>query len=105
MTGAAGLEGNYSDISIDEEKLDGFPYEGMLGNVNLIILPSGFTDGIYFYQNKDDSQYYEYRGSTVGLRYYGTTFQATVLGFPMYFVELNDAKIMASEILTAMGIK
>lgn len=105
MTGAAGLEGNYSDISIDEEKLDGFPYDGMLGNVNLIILPSGFTDGIYFYQNKDDSPYYEYRGSTVGLRYYGTTFQATVLGFPMYFVELDDAKIMASEILTAMGIK
>jgi hypothetical protein len=104
LTGGAGLEGVYSNFSLDSVKLAGFPYSGMLGNVNLIMLPAGFTDGIYFYQNKDDSPNYQYRGRTVGLRYYGTSFQATVLGFPLFFVKKDDAKRMAAEILAQMGI-
>jgi len=102
--GAAGLNGIYPDIKVDSLKLVGFPYNGMLGNINLILLPAGFTDGIYFYQNANDSPYYQYRGRTVGLRYYGTSFQATVLGFPLFFIEKENAKIMAREILKQMGI-
>ena len=104
FTSAAGLEGVYSDIRVDSAKAAGFPYNGMLGNVNMILLPAGFTDGIYFYQNKNNSPYYEYRGETVGLRYYGTTFQSVVLGFPMYFIREEDAKRMVIEILSQMGI-
>ncbi|MCF8241397.1 MAG: hypothetical protein K9J16_08410 [Melioribacteraceae bacterium] len=105
FTGAAGLSGLYSDFEVDPDKLAGFPYFGKLGQINYITLPAGFTDGIYFYQNADDSPYYEYRGETVGLRYYGTSFQATILGFPMYFLKDEDAVIMAQEILSEMGIK
>jgi hypothetical protein len=104
FTGGAGLEGVYSNIRVDSAKAAGFPYNGMLGNINMILLPAGFTDGIYFYQNKNNSPYFEYRGRTVGLRYYGTTFQSVVLGFPMYFIREDDAKQMINEILAQMGI-
>ncbi len=104
MTYADGLQGLYSSIRVDSVKMAGFPYFGKLSHVNLISLPAGFTDGIYFYQNPPNSQYFEFRGKTIGLRYYGTAFQSVVLGFPMYFLKLEDAKVMAQEILAQMGI-
>lgn len=102
--GAEGLKGVYSNFSIDAAKLSAFPWFGKLGYIAVYQLPAGFTDGIYFYKNEDNSPYFKYRGRTCGLRYYGTSFQSVVLGFPLWYVKQDDAKIMAKEILTQMGI-
>lgn len=97
--GMLGIGENYSDIKIDSVKLAGFPYNGKLSYVNLIRTAAGFTDGIYSYNNDPQSSYYQYRGIRTGLRYYGTAFDAIILGFPMYFVEEESAKVMVQEIL------
>jgi len=104
MNTCRGVGDLYSDLKIDSVKLAGFPYNGKLSNVNTIELPAGFTDGIYTYQNASNSSMYAYRGKIVGLRYYGTVFDAVVFGFPLYFLELQSAKTMANEVLTQMGV-
>ncbi|MCX6150906.1 MAG: hypothetical protein NTX22_10305 [Ignavibacteriales bacterium] len=104
MNNCKGVGNLYSTIKVDSVKLAGFPYNGKLSNVNIIELPAGFTDGIYTYQNANNSTLYRYRGKIVGLRYYGTVFDAVIFGFPLYVIQLEDAKQMAKEVLTQMGV-
>lgn len=104
FTGAIGV-GPYSDIAVDSLKLlDAFPFFGKLAQVNIIPQRAGFTEIIYSYKNRDDSQYSQYRGRACGLRYYGTSFDAVVLGFPVFFINKQHAKTLASEILASLGI-
>lgn len=100
--GAEGT-GGFSDISVDSEKIEIFPFIGKLAQINLMPGIAGFTDKMYIYQNDINSSFTDYRGKTVGLRYYGSVFDAVVLGFPMYFIKKDDAKTMATEILRSMG--
>ncbi len=102
-TGAQGV-GAFPDVRVDSVKLNLFPYSGKLGWVNLITKTAGFTDGLYYYVNRDDSQYPKYRGRAVALRYYGTVYDAIVLGFPMYFIQIDDAKAMAQQILRSLNV-
>ena len=55
---------------------------------------------IYRYICAENTQLGIYRSSAVGLRYYGTVFDAIVLGFPIYFIEEDDAQIMATEMIS-----
>lgn len=104
FTGAIGV-GPYSDIAVDSLKLlDAFPFFGKLAQVNIIPQRAGFTEIIYSYKNRDDSQYSQYRGRACGLRYYGTSFDAVVLGFPVFFINKQHAITLASEILASLGI-
>jgi hypothetical protein len=48
--------------------------------------------------------YPSYRGRAMALRYYGTVYDAVILGFPMYFVVESDAKKMAQEILQNLHV-
>ena len=89
---------------MDSLKLAISPYNGKLGWVNLILKPAGFTDMLYVYKNRDDSPYTMYRGRGMALRYYGTVYDAVVLGFPMYFVVEADAKVMAQQILQNLHV-
>ncbi len=100
--GAQGA-GGFSDIRVDSTKIEIFPYGGKLAQVNLMPGIAGFTDKMYIYRNDISSSFTEYRGQTVGLRYYGSVFDAVVLGFPVYFIMKEDAMTMASEILNNMG--
>lgn len=104
-TGAYGDEG-FSDVSVDSLKLaQAFPYFGKLSEVNIISNENqgGFSKFIYVYQNSDWSTYFEYRGRFVGVQYFGTVYDAIVLGFPMYFIEEEDAIRMGNEMLTSLG--
>ena len=104
-TGGKGKTGFFTDFRVDSVKLAGFPYGGKLSIVNLITFTAGFTDIMYSYVNRDNSQFVYYRGRAIGLRYYGSVFDAVVLGFPMYFVQKDDAKVMAREILHNMHVE
>ncbi len=102
--GGIGKPGITTDFRVDSAKIAVSPYNGKLGWVNLILKPAGFTDMLYVYKNRDDSPYYQYRGRGMALRYYGTVYDAVVLGFPMYFVVESDAKVMAQQILQNLHV-
>jgi hypothetical protein len=46
-----------------------------------------------------------YRGRAIALRYYGTVYDAVVLGFPLYFIKKDDAKVMTQEILRSLHVQ
>jgi hypothetical protein len=105
MTGGKGKTGSFSNIAVDSAKLAFFPYDGKLSQVNLILTMAGFTDYLYSYVNADNSPNVKYRGQVTALRYYGTVYDAAVLGFPMYFIREEDAKRMAQELLTSLHVQ
>jgi hypothetical protein len=105
MSGGKGKTGVFSNFKVDSTRLAFFPYNGRLSQVNLIITMAGFTDILYSYQNDDTSPNVSYRGRAIALRYYGTVYDAVVLGFPMYFIDSNDAKVMAKEILWSLHVE
>ncbi len=105
FTGAIAAKG-YPNIRVDSAKLaEAFPYYGKLGQINLVTQRAGFTDIIYSYDNANDSPYFQYRGRAVGLRYYGTVFDAVILGFPIYFIQKDDAKQMVTDILHSLNLQ
>ena len=95
----------FSSFKVDSAKIAFFPFSGKLGQVNLIISPAGFTVSLYTYINLPSSSYVSYRGRTIALRYYGTTFDAVVLGFPLYFINEDDAIVMGKQILRNLNIE
>lgn len=103
--GGSGVSSKFSAFRVDSSKTAFFPFNGMLGQVNLITVPAGFTEGLYLYENLPSSTYVKYRGRYIGLRYYGTTYDAAVLGFPLYFIREEDAKRMAQEILQSLRVR
>jgi len=102
--GGMGMPGLFSDFRVDSARLAFFPYDGKLAQVNLITKWAGFTEPLYSYKNADASPFVTYRGRPIALRYYGTVFDAVVLGFPMYFVRKDDARVMAQEILRSLNV-
>lgn len=102
--GATGVGDAFTDVAVDSTKLDdAFPYFGWLAQINVIPERAGFTDVIYSYQSRGEQPLF--RGSAVGLRYYGTSFDAVVLGFPILFLEEDDARTLADEVLTSLGYR
>ncbi|MBN1347771.1 fibronectin type III domain-containing protein [candidate division KSB1 bacterium] len=106
FTSAKGY-GVFTDIRVDSFKLSesyltsipvvGLPY------VNVMPLRAGFTEVIYRYQNDDNTGIPAHRMAACGLRYYGTSFNAVVLGFPMFFINKEDAQKMATQMLQSLG--
>lgn len=102
FSGADGMKG-FSDVEVDSAKLATFPFEGKLSVVNVVLRRSGFTDILYKYRNEQSSDLLEFRGKTCGLLYTGTSFNAIILGFPMYFIKEEDTRVMAEEILRVIN--
>jgi hypothetical protein len=102
--GGYGVNASFSDFSVDSVKLSIWPYSGKLSNIDLITNMAGFTDILYTYKNELNSPYVKYRGKAVALRYYGTVYDAVVLGFPMFFVKKDDAKRMAIELMQSLHV-
>ncbi|OPX35434.1 hypothetical protein B1H10_01280 [candidate division KSB1 bacterium 4484_188] len=103
FNGCTGFSG-FSDVKVDSVKLAEFPYFGKLGQINVMPRRAGFTDVIYTYAN-ELSGLPNWRGEPTGIRYYGTSFNTIVLGFPLFFVDKSDAFIMADEMLHSLGYR
>ncbi len=102
FSGASGQLG-FSDVEVDADKLQGFPYSGKLSQVNIITERAGFTNSLYRYNNPPDSRLPEFTGTVCALIYNGTSFNVAILGFPMFFIKTEHAKIMGRELLTELG--
>jgi hypothetical protein len=107
FNGAIGYAG-YTDISVDSIKLAESWYTSVpvigLPYINVMPRRAGFTDAIFRYRNDDVTGIPTFRGYPCGLRYYGTSFDAIVLGFPMFFIRYQDAQVMAAQMLHSLGI-
>lgn len=103
FTGAVGVGEHFSDVRVDSVKLQSaHPFYGSLGQINLMSREgqqASFAKYIYSYEGDNPS----YRRAPCGLRYYGTSFNAVILGFPMYFILKQDAVTMGEEILSDLG--
>lgn len=102
FTGGIGVNG-FPDVSVDATKLDYFPNSGAINNVNIIQQRGGFTELILSYDTSSDTNHPQHRGGAVGLIYFGTSFNAAVLGFPMFFLESADAKLLADAIMARIA--
>jgi len=106
FTLAEGTSG-FTSVGVDSVKfLDVFPFFGKLAQINFMSEQGigGFARKMYLYQNPPSSTYFQYRGQTCGLIYYGTSFDVVVLGFPIFFMDPNQVGVMAQEILQALRI-
>ncbi len=91
-------------LFVDGQKLIEWPWSGKLGQINVVLRQAGFTDRFFGYGNDDATGDPKYRNAAIGLRYYGTSFRAIVLGFPLFFIKEDDAAIMARNMLTSLGL-
>ena len=91
----------FSSVSVSMDLLPSFPYKGKLNSINTIVEPGGFTEGIYYYYGAGN--YQDLIGATVGIHYYGTSYNVIVIGFPMFFLNHDDAAVMAKELIKAIN--
>nr|NIR62235.1 hypothetical protein [candidate division Zixibacteria bacterium]NIT54721.1 hypothetical protein [Fodinibius sp.]NIW43247.1 hypothetical protein [Gammaproteobacteria bacterium]NIS44472.1 hypothetical protein [candidate division Zixibacteria bacterium]NIU12481.1 hypothetical protein [candidate division Zixibacteria bacterium] len=103
FTHADGFRG-FTDVQVDSTKLQEFPFFGKMAQINTVLQPAGFTEIIYLYGNDLDGLP-EFRGHAVGLRYFGTSFDAVILGFPIFFMEKQGALILGDEVLKSLGYR
>ena len=111
FVGALGVgeDDSFTDVKVDSAKIaDSFLYsEGLLSQINVVPTGGemdgvgGFTEIIYSYDSA--GQVPTYRGYAVGLQYHGTVFDAVVLGFPLFFIEEDDARVLGQEVLQSLG--
>jgi len=89
----------YPDISIDSSKV--FPTL----NYHLIgvesILPHNPGSQIYSYDTDFDTTTNQglLKGKPVGIEYIGTDYKSIILSFPLYFTNINEAKLLMNYIL------
>lgn len=96
----------FSRLNVDSTKLDVFPYNGYLSNINTMPPPrASFTDVLYQYRPKPNADNIKYSGQACALLYTGTSFNAVVLGFPLYFMTRESAETLADEVLTTLGYR
>ncbi len=99
--GALGKNG-YPDtihVNLNIDKIRGFPYFGGLTNIN-IITPGAFTRNIFTFLCKDgfaDRVTFQHRACAI--RYLGSSFDIILFGFPLLYIEPDDAKLIADKIL------
>ncbi|MBN2365429.1 MAG: hypothetical protein EH225_05605 [Calditrichaeota bacterium] len=87
---------------VDKNKVNVFPFYGKLDKINIMPQRAGFTEVMYVYANYITDLPF-WRGEPVGIRYYGTSFNTIVLGFPLFLIREDDAKIMANDMLRSLG--
>ena len=94
-------EGTFTSAQVDTSKLNAFPFFGKLTQINVVTARAGFTEPIYRYS--ENTQFGLFRFQPIGLRYFGTSFDLIVLGFPIYFIVKEDAAVLVNQVLRSMG--
>ena len=96
---AIGLS-DYPDIDIDPTKI---PIPIWSGTMRYIEAFNSFSPGenIYTIDMKNNSSPFE--GSVCGVRYLGSDYKIAVFGFPLYFMNQEQARAAAQKVMTDFG--
>ncbi|GAB4366404.1 MAG: hypothetical protein Kow0042_06250 [Calditrichia bacterium] len=105
-TGWSGFSGINMNVDVAKLSLSfltsipriGLPYINVMPNPQ-----ASFTDIILLYANDPQSPFTDYRNSPVGLRYYGSSFDSIVLGFPLFFMQEDQVKVFTQKMLRSLG--
>jgi hypothetical protein len=98
FTAAAGVS-PFSSVSVDSLKLLEFPYFGKLANVNVIRERGSSADSIYTYIGELSN----FNGVPCGVWHQSSAYNVVFLGFPIFFLQKDDAQTLGAEILQALG--
>ena len=99
FTGAIGISG-FDNVSIDTSKMSpNYPYFGKPHLVQVVVEKGPFAREICIFQGGD--MYAE--GLPCGIRYYGDVYNIAFIGFPLWALKLEDAKIFGAQLLRSMG--
>ncbi len=93
----------YPDIHLNPNiaALKDFPYFGGLTNVN-IMTPGAFTRVIYRFQCKETARQSVrsvFQDRPCAIRYLGSSFDIILFGFPLLYIQPDEAKLMANKLL------
>jgi hypothetical protein len=104
FTGAKGTPGIVSDIRADTAKLNAAPFNGMLSQVNVFTDLADSTKVLFTYSNPDTTHFPIFKGLPCGIRCGKPGYDAITLGFPLFFIQNDDAKRLADEIIRNMRV-
>jgi hypothetical protein len=99
LQAVVGLAG-YPDVNVDPDKV---PVPSWSGTMRYI---EGLTsvspgDDIYAIDMKNGDSPFE--GRVCGVRYLGEDFKTVFLGFPLYYMDLEQARLLAHKVLNDLG--
>ncbi len=92
--GANSLAGNFPSLSVDTEKS---PFHALF-SMDVIYPPFSGTTPIYSYVSSDSATS-EFHGHPVGLMSSSQDFGLIVTDFPIFFMEIEDARLLAAEVM------
>jgi len=88
----------YPDLQMDTTKM--LPaWGGALANIPYVS-PRGFAEVIFTFESKTNSAWQD---RILGIRYLGITYSVVYLGFPLYYVEPDDALAILTKALQDSG--
>ncbi|MGC8654861.1 MAG: hypothetical protein ACP5US_12820, partial [Candidatus Kryptoniota bacterium] len=96
--GASGVNG-FPSVSVDAQKLSSFPYYGKGSQITVITQRGPFAQPILSYRGTIE----DYAGRICGLKYVGTAYRVVVVGFPLYFLQSQDAQVLAVKLMEVIG--
>jgi hypothetical protein len=96
LQGAVGLLG-YPDVAVDPEKVPVAPWGGTMRYAESFV-PLADAEEIYTIDMKNDGSSFE--GLVCGVRYVGEDFKVVYLGFPLYYMDREQARMLAHKVLS-----
>jgi hypothetical protein len=99
LAGEIGQNG-YPDVSVDTLKIPIVTWGNTLRYVEAITPVAG-TEAIYTIDMENNTSVFE--GEICGIRYIGSDYNMVYLGFPLYFMEEADIKILIDSVMNDFG--
>jgi aminopeptidase YwaD len=97
--GAAGLL-DYPPVGVDPNKVPQANWEGTLRYIEAFELTAS-GEAIYTIDVTNDESPFE--GAVCGIRYLGSDFQTVYFGFPLYFMDQEQARAVAQKVMSDFG--
>jgi hypothetical protein len=99
LVGEIGQNG-YPDVSVDTMKIPVAIWGNTLRNIEAITPITG-AEAIYTIDMENNTNPFE--GEICGIRYLGSDYNMVYLGFPLYFMEESDIKILIDSVMNDFG--
>ncbi|RKX70714.1 hypothetical protein DRP43_03120 [candidate division TA06 bacterium] len=93
-------QNSYPDVSVDTLKIPIVTWGNTLRNIESITPVSG-VESIYTIDMENNTSPFE--GEICGIRYLGSDYNMVYLGFPLYFMEESDIKILIDSVMNDFG--